>query len=287
MAAENKENFDSHRGHREHREIWLKSSLMESKRLESWEEFEEIVQKEIYKTDSLRESTGSHVDYPLFRGHSCSDWHLKSTLERTIEGHLSLNQYYQILEIAHRTVESCTGKKWDLNTETNLGSVKLQGYEFMVYLRHNGFPSPLLDWTKSPYVAAYFAFKNINLRKNDGCYASIFVYRESCGHGKNFGKPYIRHLGPNIVTDAKHYLQQSEYSICLKEQNSNVCFANHEDVEKEEGQDALCKYDIPFSEQEKVLRKLDIMNITAYSLFNSEVSLMETLSLRNIFFKRK
>jgi len=83
-------------------------------------------------------------------------------------------------------------------------------------------------------------------------------------------------------------LQQSEYSICArKERDDTQYFANYEDVEKtgvpNGEQDALIKYNISVSEQKKVLRKLQLMNITAFSLFNNETSLMQTLSLREFF----
>lgn len=92
-------------------------------------------------------------------------------------------------------------------------------------------------------------------------------------------------MGPTIATDRKHFLQQSEYSICVKNQGEETYFANHEDVEGDEGEDILVKYKIPVSERQKVLKKLDSMNITAYSLFGSEPSLMETLALREIILK--
>ncbi len=264
---------------------------MNGEKLKSWEEFENIALEEISKTKEMqqREGTSGLVDYPLFRGHGSAKWHLKTTLERIKDEQVSLREYHYILKIVHKAVESCTGKRWDLDTETDLGSFVLPAYEFMAYLRHNGFPSPLLDWTRSPYIAAYFAFTDTTCKKNSEDYVSIFVYRESCGHGKGWcgGKPYIRALGPTIVTDAKHFLQQSQYSICVKEQNSEVFFANHEEVEPEEDQDVLLKYDIPFSEQKKALEKLDLINITAYSLFTSERSLMETLALREIILKYK
>ena len=42
----------------------------------------------------------------------------------------------------------------------------------------------------------------------------------------------------------------------------------------------MTKYVVPISERERFLRKLDLMNISAYSLFRDENSLMRTLAYR-------
>jgi len=258
---------------------------MEKRILTSWEEFEEKIveinerSRELQDKDQL-----SRMEYPLFRGHSDSGWHLESTLDRIQKG-MSWSRCLHIIKVVREHVATCTGKKWDLGKEepkSSLGDFDLPipTYEFMAYLRHNEFPSPLIDWTKSPYIAAYFAFRDIYSKAE---YVSIFVYRGDimCG-----GSPSMWILGPSIKTYQTHFLQQSEYSICYRKENEEIYFANHEEVKEDiEDEGVLIRYDIPASERQTVLEKLDSMNITAYSLFGSEPSLMETLALREVFLK--
>lgn len=251
---------------------------MKEQTLKSWEEFEEALVEINNKMVLLRKKYG-YKFYPLFRGVSDSQkYHLESTLDRIKKG-VSLSEYHGIIKIVHNHVATCTGREWNLETKVNLGEFDLQAYEFMAYLRHNGFPSPLIDWTESPYIAAFFAFRKIYPEAE---YVSIF-----CGLWNDWygDEPHIRTLGHTIATYPTHYLQQSEYSICVREENGEIYFANHEDVEGNEEDGVLIKYDIPASEKRKVLKKLDSMNITAYSLFGSEPSLMETLALREIILK--
>ena len=262
---------------------------MEKKPLTRWEDFEQAL-VEIKKMEVLQKERQSWKRFLLFRGVGASGskppYLLESTLDR-IQNGMSFSDYLRIIKCVHKHVATCTGKKWDLQTEEpklSLGEFNLpvSTYEFMAYLRHNGFPSPLMDWTKSPYIAAFFAFRDLYPETRHEEYVSIFVYRGNIQCGQN---PCFYLLGPTIATSPTHYLQQSWYSICVTNKNGRIYFANHEDVKQHEEQDVLIKYDIPVSEQQKVLRKLDSMNITAYSLFNSETSLMETLALREIVSK--
>jgi hypothetical protein len=161
-------------------------------------------------------------------------------------------------------------------------------YEYMAYLRHHGFPSPLLDWSRSPYVAAFFAFRHA--RPGDGKSSSIYVYCDSMTGvtGGAVGERAIRILGPYVRAHPRHFLQQSFYTVC-ESLNAHSCweYDSHQSVFEctRPGQDFLWRFDLPSTERIKVLHQLDEFNLNAYSLFDSDETLLETLWIREQLFR--
>jgi len=263
---------------------------MEQVDLSSWEEFEERLKK-------LEEGAPRRSSFLLFRGQATHSWHLATTLERYVPKHMSLKGYYKTIHAVKPKIETFTGAKWSILTPTKyekwLGKhdmyVSIQnfpGLEYMIYLRHHGFPSPLLDWTRSPYIAAYFAFRGA---AEAGERVAIFAFREVAGGAKELTreKPHIEILGSNIRSHQRHFLQQSEYSICLVYEADTWFFTNHELVcgDEQSEQDMLWKFTLPVSERSKVLRMLDGYNLNSFALFASEEALMETMAMRELYFR--
>lgn len=269
---------------------------MRKEYLNTWEEFEEYISQLNDKVSKHIKGEGHFNFEYLFRGQPNSNWDLKTTLERFTGKLLLLEEYDKILRKIKPQVEALTGQTWEeipsfidyIGKERLIPPGPPPGLAYQVYLRHHGFPSPLLDWTTSPHIAAYFAFRDI---VSETANASIYVF---CEHPKGLksrtsNKSNISGIGPRVLSHPRHDKQKSQYTICTKYCDSKHSYARYEDVfaESREDQDRLLKFDIPISERNKILHKLEQHNINAFSLFGSEESLMETLSFKELYFRNK
>ena len=270
---------------------------MEEQHLNSWAEFEYEIKKLERLQKEKSEKTSLRVAQLFFRGQSNSCWKLETTWERFCGDKTKLYDYYNLILSIKDELEAKTSRRWALPTlsqyndwlETYIsvgGGNGFPGYEYMSYLRHYGFPSPLLDWSKSPYVAAYFAFCNLDSKVEK---VAIFAYLEHIGTKSGHAvPPSIVTRDKEVTTHTRHSLQQSCYSICTADEKHNAYFCCHEDVfsQGSKRQDFLWKFTLPISEQRHVLRKLETRGINAYSLFGSEESLLEMEFIREFFLKQ-
>ena len=251
-----------------------------------WEDLEKQVRTLGIEHENPSKQVGYYSQL-LFRGQASHEWPLQTTLDRAKPGFSELADYYRAASIAKTRIETFTSHSWQeidymaiaksLTSYDAIGLGLFPHYDFFIYLRHHGFPSPLLDWSRSIYIAAFFAFQ-----KTIGERIAIFVYQEYAGSGKygSSNEPKIHGLGPNIRSHPRHFLQQGEYTICLKFDSGRWCIGSHADVFQlnHKGQDRLWKLTLPSSEAPAMMKKLEQYNINAFSLFQSEEALLQTLA---------
>lgn len=182
----------------------------------------------------------------------------------------------QDVNILHRALTARTKHIFDLNRPQELGA-------FLNLAQHHGFPTPLLDWSYSPYVAAYFAFSSAKDDPATSGNVRIFLLdrvnleRSSPQiQALTLVMPHLSILEALSIENERATPQQGLLTVT----NVHDIEGFVQKIEVAKGVEILRAIDLPRSIAREVLSELRLMGITRSAMFPGIDSICDDLRER-------
>jgi len=243
----------------------LPSVLQPIPKIRTWEAFKRYV-------------SGLTPNQYVFRGQERAEWRIRTTFHRS--NRCILEKFLtDDVKALNRVFSGLSSHKYNISDPNEYGA-------FLSLAQHHGYPTPLLDWTWSPYVAAFFAYRNLRNNRTSKRSDKVRILKFPAKHWnlkmRHFDGlfPYPQHvslLEPLAIGNARAIPQQAIAMI-----------TNLDDIETYLSQwderleiNVLEAIDLPAASRTEVMRDLALMGITAASLFPGLDGACEALREQN------
>lgn len=164
--------------------------------LKNWQEFKDFVK--------------NFSENWAFRGQLNGNWILNNAIERT-----EFIQFHQGIE-AEFVAEFQRGARNYLTKDETPSHL----IEWLALMQHHGAPTRLLDLTKSPFIAAYFAFENCPESEDH----SVGIWCFNVEHLKNRALDILSKEFGEALQQSRNLINEKLFEKIFYENNQNLVF---------------------------------------------------------------
>jgi hypothetical protein len=227
----------------------------------TWDEYKHEIVPLLFRDSRFR--PGRY----LFRGCSDSDHALVSSFDRR----------FSDLPTAKRMrlwASMLAGLK-EAGVEHRLpSSVIGDDHRLLAFAQHHGLPTRLLDWTLSPYVAAFFAFRQSLERSHPAQHVAVWALDStSTVWSAELG---VEILSPPSIENVRLRNQAGRFTYA---RTAHVSLEDYVEQSNDEGR-PLVQISVPSHEVIRALPDLEAMGLSAEYLFPDFTGVTETIALR-------
>ena len=173
-------------------------------RISSWGQFE-VIANQAWPSPEIK--------HYFFRGQADSSWPLKPTLARIVpSGSMTVDEIDELQQQAIGFFSAHVNAAKDGDSGL-LSPPPEYGLDWAAVMQHHRVPTLLLDWSYSPFIAAYFAVAVLDHWDKDG---AVWFFNEGLVDGIANGDMYVKAIRSKTPADPslRKYLILRHIHMC-------------------------------------------------------------------------
>jgi hypothetical protein len=193
----------------------------------------------------------------IFRGQSDAKWKLISTLDRAYDGKRPSKKEVIAKDLVKEFYDECARfSGWRCQHDDP---------RVLAMAQHHGLPTRLLDWTYSPYVAAYFAYSWFLFEGKPNTSETIAIW--ALNRRAIAKKEIQKELEIIVIQDHENSRLGSQHGVFTYLRTDDADLESYLTRRKAKIGDVLQKFELPAMQYKVAIRDLILMGIHHGTIF--------------------